>query len=83
MIVPVAAVGETVAVSVIDVPEAAEVADGVTVVVVEPLELDEPVELLLQPNIRKETLEKAITTKSVLSRTRRAEALFFMGTFQK
>ena len=71
MIVPVAPLGETVAVSVIEVPETADVAEGVTVVVVEPLVLDELV-LPLPP----QPATKAVTAQSV--RTRNSlDGMFF------
>ena len=65
MTVPVAALGETVAVNVIAVPEVAEVADGVTVVVVlvvPELELELP--LLPQP-MEKRAAEVNTTIESI------------------
>ena len=63
MIVPVAPLGETVAVKVTDVPDVAEVTDGVTVVVVLPLVLAELELLPPQPIITKGQQLNAITIK--------------------
>jgi hypothetical protein len=65
--VPVAPLGDTVAASVMAVPDVAEVADGVTVMVVVPLVLAEPELLPPQPIIKNGVQLNTITIRTELN----------------